>query len=148
MTPSPRCVAIIEAFEGLSLVAAPDQAGVWTNGFGHTVGVDENTPPITKEQAVSQLLADMAEVSQYVTKVVGAVPQYVFDAFCSFAFNIGLAGFRSSTVLREHLAGNRSAAIAGFLLWDDIHVNGVLTQDPGLLNRRINEAALYQGILN
>jgi lysozyme len=148
MTPSLRCVAIIQAFEGYSPGPMPDQAGVMTIGFGHTVGVTAETPSMTREEAVAQLFDDMAEVSQYVTKVVGVVPQYVFDAFCSFAFNIGLAGFRSSTVLREHLAGNHSAAIAGFLLWDDIHVDGVLTQDPGLLNRRINEAALYQGILN
>jgi lysozyme len=61
----------------------------------------------------------------------------------SLAFNIGAAGYRSSTVLRRHRAGAYRAAADAFLLWDKAHVDGQLVTVAGLLNRRKAEMALY-----
>jgi GH24 family phage-related lysozyme (muramidase) len=47
------------------------------------------------------------------------------------AFNIGIKGFLSSTVLREHLASNFQAASQAFLLWDKAHVDDVEAQLVG-----------------
>src|SRR6202035_3888215 len=59
-----------------------------------------------------------------------------FDALVSLCFNIGAGGFHSSTVLRQHRAGNYAAAADAFLMWDKDHHDGVLVANPGLLRRR------------
>jgi lysozyme len=68
-----------------------------------------------------------------------------FDAMVSLAFNIGSRAFRSSTVLRQHRAGNYLAA-AAFLLWDKDHQDGQLVVVPGLLRRRQIERAYYLNV--
>jgi hypothetical protein len=61
----------------------------------------------------------------------------------SLAFNIGLGGFRTSSVLRAHKAGNTSAAANAFGLWNKATVDGKLVEMPGLTRRRAAETALY-----
>jgi lysozyme len=61
----------------------------------------------------------------------------------SLAFNIGSRAFRSSTVLRQHRAGNYAAAADAFLMWDKDHQDGQLVVVPGLLGRRRMERAYY-----
>jgi lysozyme len=61
----------------------------------------------------------------------------------SLAYNIGLAGFKKSTVLKAHNRGDHQAASRAFGLWNKATVNGVLTDLPGLTARRAAEAALY-----
>lgn len=137
---------LVTFYEGLSLTAYQDQAGVWTIGYGHT-GIDvREGMTITTEQANQLLSNDLAVTENYVTNAANPYQQYQFDAMVSLAFNIGVAGFRGSSVLRYHNAGNRDQAVASFLLWDKVHIDGVLTAVPGLLNRRISEASLYQGV--
>jgi lysozyme len=61
----------------------------------------------------------------------------------SLCFNIGSGNFRTSSVLKFHLAGSVDAAADAFLLWDKAHVDGVLQEVAGLLARRQAERALY-----
>ena len=72
--------------------------------------------------------------------------QYQFDAMVSLAFNIGRANFGISTVLRSHNLGNYQTAADAFLLWDKMHVEGVLVTSQGLLNRRRAERAWYSQV--
>jgi hypothetical protein len=60
-------------------------------------------------------------------------------AMVSLAYNIGLGGFRKSTVLRQHNAGNFQAAARAFALWNK--AGGKIL--PGLTARRAREASLY-----
>jgi lysozyme len=46
-------------------------------------------------------------------------------------------------VLRQHLAGNPTAAADAFLMWDKAHVDGGIQVVPGLLNRRQRERELF-----
>lgn len=118
-------------------------AGVPTIGYGHTAGLtraDVGVKAITVEQAESLLAADMAEFGLGVAKLLAKpATDLQFGAFVSFAFNIGLGGFRPSTVLREHNAGNWELAANAFALWN----KGGGRVLPGLVKRRAAEAALY-----
>ena len=102
-------LALLKQFEGCRLASYQDTAGVWTIGYGHIVGVVEGMT-ISQAQADQLLLADTSHtVSVGTTLLAGrAVVQPQFDAMVSLAFNIGSRAFRSSTVLRQHRAGNRS----------------------------------------
>ena len=48
---SQKGLDLIKEFEGRSLKAYKCVAGNWTIGYGHTKGVNQNTQPITQQQA-------------------------------------------------------------------------------------------------
>lgn len=148
LTPSPAAVAIIKEFEGLHDLR-PDglvevykcPANVWTIGYGATgPGI---LPGIvwTQEQCEERLGKDIAEFAAGIERLLADAPtaQNQFDALVSFAFNIGLAAFERSTVLKQHKAGNHSAAANAFGLWN----KGGGRILGGLVRRRAAEARLY-----
>jgi lysozyme len=61
----------------------------------------------------------------------------------SMAYNIGVAGFRGSSVCRAHNRGDVQAAARAFGLWNKATVGGKKIELPGLTRRRAAEAALY-----
>lgn len=136
-------LALVEEWEGLSLAAYQDVAGVWTIGYGHT--------PAHEGQVITEAYAQMllkGDLTTFQTIVANATHDVAttddqFSAMVSLAFNIGSGGYRSSTVLRQHRAGLYQAAADAFLMWDKAHVNGQLVVVQGLLNRRKAERALY-----
>ena len=137
-------LALIEHFEGLRLEAYQDVAGIWTIGYGHTRGVFPGMR-FTAAQAQQALQDDLITAEAAVgSAVAGAnTTDDQFAAMVSLCFNIGSGNFRSSTVLREHLAGDVPAAANAFLMWNKATVNGVLTVVAGLTARRTAERALY-----
>jgi lysozyme len=137
-------LALIKRFEGLRLDAYQDVAGIWTIGYGHIRGVTPGMQ-ITEAQADQALRDDLVGTEAAVNSAVGdaATTDNQFSAMVVLCFNIGSANYRSSTVLREHLAGNYPAAADAFLLWNKAHVNGVLQVVAGLTNRRTAERTLY-----
>jgi lysozyme len=101
------------------------------------------------EVEADQLLSadTLHTVSIATTLLAGvAVVQHQFDAMVSIAFTIGSRAFRSSTVLRQHRAGNYPAAGDAFLMWDKDHQDGQLVVVPGLLKRRQIERAYYLNV--
>jgi lysozyme len=100
---------------------------------------------ITQAQADAFLWEDAAHTLTVLNALVAGVvtASYRFDAMTSLAYNIGSNGFRSSTVIRQHRAGNYPAAADAFLLWDKDHVDGQLVVSPGLLRRRQLERGFY-----
>ena len=130
--------------EGCKLVAYPDQKGVWTIGYGQT------GPGIVKGLVWTQAQANAAFADAEATRALrlssmltGATSQSQFDAMLDLGYNIGMNALSTSTVVRQHNAGNFKAAAAAFLLWDKITVNGVVTVDAGLVTRRQREATVY-----
>ena len=98
----------------------------------------------TQEQANAARDAHVAGVEKGVTKALTrAATQAQFDAMVSLTFNIGLYAFQTSTVLRQHNAGNFKDAGVAFVMWNKITIEGVLTYSEGLNNRRLREKALY-----
>lgn len=137
-------LAAIAAREGCKLAAYQDSAGVWTIGVGHTRDVYRGEK-ITQTAAMQLLAMDSAYTAQQVDAAVQgiATTQDQFDAMVSLAFNIGVAAFRSSSVLAHHRGGLTMTAADNFLLWDKAHIDGVLIEVPGLLARRQAERAQY-----
>lgn len=136
--------ALIQQFEGLSLTAYLCPAGTWTIGYGHTEGVQPGDK-ITKAHADNLLQADLVSYGNAVEELVGSceTSQHELDAIVSLAFNIGIAGFRGSTVLRLHRQGDRHGAARAFGMWNKAMVNGKLQEMPGLTRRRAAEMACY-----
>lgn len=139
-------LALVKHFEGLCLAAYFDRVrgGVLTIGYGHTHGVVEGMT-ITEPQAEGLLHLDIASAAKTVRSVAGdATTDRQFSAMVSLAYNIGNAAFRSSTVLREHRATSHPVHAAdAFLMWNKMHVDGVLVYVHGLDVRRRAERAMY-----
>ena len=136
--------ALIKRFEGCQLQAYQDVAGIWTIGYGHIDGVTGGMI-ITPDQA-DQFLEDDLYASENTVSAVTAqatTSDDQFAAMVSLCYNIGPGGFKSSSVLRQHVAGNTAEAADAFLLWDKATIDGKLQVVQGLLNRRQAERGLY-----
>lgn len=149
MTPtklSDAGVDLIKSFEGYhralpdgSCVAYRCPAGVWTLGFGNTVGIKPGMV-WTRDEAEAALRRELATFEAGVVRLV-TVPlnQNEYDALVSFAYNCGLGALEKSTILRKLNAGDREGAADAFNLW----TKGGGKVLPGLVRRRKAEAALF-----
>jgi lysozyme len=135
---------LIKRFEGCRLQAYQDAAGIWTIGYGHIDGVTGGMT-ITQDQADQFLQDDLYAAENAVDSVTAqaTTTDGQFAAMVSLCYNIGPCGFKSSTVLRQHRAGNTTQAADAFLLWDKATIDGQLQVVQGLFNRRQAERDLY-----
>lgn len=142
-------IDLIHSFESLRLEAYPDPGS--SNGLPVTIGwgstSDLNGKPIklgdrwTRAQADAKFEQDLAKFSAGVAEAIGDAPttDNQFAAMTSLAYNIGLAAFSRSTLLRMHKAGDHAGAQAQFGRW--VRNDGRVLR--GLVRRRAAEAALY-----
>lgn len=148
MEPSPKALTLIKTFEGLKLKAYLCPAGVPTLGYGSTGPDIRLGMTWTLEEANKRLLRDVVRFAAGVsTALAGAVTtQAQFDGLVSFAYNVGLANLKSSTLLRKHRAGDAKGAALEFLKWNKARNprTGKLEPLAGLTRRREAEKALYQ----
>lgn len=143
---------LLEPSEGCRLAAYRDVAGVWTIGYGHTSAAGDPVVKsglrITLGQADTILSADLGVFERGVAAAlsgVANVPQREFDALVDLAFNIGLAAFRSSSLLRAYRAGDRATACRKFADWNKSGGKVV----AGLVARRAREQRWFvDGRLN
>ena len=136
-------ISLIKEFEGLMLKAYKDVAGIWTIGHGHTRTAAKDME-ITHEKAHDLLKSDLKMTEDGVTKALTKIPTpNQFAAMVALAFNIGVGAFKGSTVLREHNAGNHSAAAQAFLMWNKATIDGKKVEVAGLTRRRQAESELY-----
>lgn len=140
----------LKMWEGLpggkpALKAYLDGGGVPTIGFGHTKGVRMGMT-CTPEQALRWLRDDLDEAERAVSRLV-KVPlnDNQFAALVMFVFNIGVAGFAGSTLLRLLNAGNYDAVPAQMMRWtkDRNPKTGKMQTVRGLVNRRAAEVSLW-----
>ena len=130
---------LIKKYEGLRLEAYKCPAGVWTIGYGHTKGVIKGMK-ISKEEAETLLKQDVSIVELQVVNTVGKLSDCKIDALVSFAYNVGIAAFRNSTLCRKVKANSDDPAIRNeFMKW--IYAGGKKLQ--GLERRRKEEADVY-----
>ncbi len=142
---------ICQRFEGCVLTAyhgAADRAGLYTIGWG-TISIDgEPVQPgmtITQEQADEYFQNDLSAVQSSVEDMLTTdVKDHQEAALISFAYNLGAAALRSSTLLKLVNAGDFEAAAGQFKLW--VHANGQVV--AGLVARRAYEARVFQGTLD
>lgn len=128
--------------EGLSLQPYRDSVGIPTIGFGFTYyphngkRVTMQDKPLTKEQAADMFLSIVQPYETAVWSVTrDDINQNQFNALCSLCYNIGVGGFKSSTVVRRVNADPNDPRIAAaFEMWKRPIV---------LLRRRKREHGLY-----
>lgn len=150
MKATTAAVNLIVRFEGLRLDAYLDPGGTPTIGYGTTVypnGVRVKLGDgISTNEAHEFLAFDVSKFASGVSDRVAGVRlnQNQFDALVSFTYNVGLAAFAGSTMLRKLTAGDLAGAAAEFPRWNKATVGGVLTVMPGLVTRRAVERALFE----
>lgn len=132
-------VALLKEFEGWAGEAYQCPAGVWTIGYGFTEGVKPGDT-MTREEGDRRLAAELEHFADGVLALLTReATSNQFAALVVLAFNIGLAGFARSTVLRLHSAGDIEGAARAFGMWNK--AGGKVLR--GLVRRRAAESALY-----
>lgn len=126
---------LIADFEGCQLSPYQCSAGVWTSGIGHTQGVSP-AAQITEAQAASNLVDDVLRTEKAINKCIAvSMPQPVYDAVVSFAFNVGTGAACSSTMAFFLKRQQWAKACEQLPRW--VFVNGV--RSAGLERRRLGE---------
>jgi lysozyme len=124
--------------EGERLTAYPDPATggePWTIGVGHTGSVEQGDT-ITQDESRAFLAADLATAEAAINRGVKVpISQNEFDALCSFTFNVGVANFMTSTLLRLLNIGDHKDAANEFPKWN--RAAGKIM--AGLVTRRAGE---------
>lgn len=146
MKASESIKAFIRQCEGLRLTAYRCPSGVWTIGYGHT-GADV-TPGkrIIRAEAERLMEADLARFECELGAAIGGVKlrQGQYDALLSFAYNVGMANLKASTLWRKVQADADDASIpAEFSRWVYGTQGGRKVRLPGLIKRRAEEARRY-----
>lgn len=132
-------VDLIEQFEGCKLTTYLCPAGIKTVGFGHTGPDVKLGQTITREQADQLLFNDLRRFEQAVEKLCPVTTDNQFAALVSFTFNLGEQSLKTSTLRRMHNEGDYAGAQGQFTRW--VKAGGKTL--PGLVKRRLAEAALY-----
>ena len=126
---------LIADYEGCQLNAYQCSANVWTNGIGHTAGVKPGSV-ISERQVAVNLVADVQRIERAIAICMPvAMPQPVYDAIVSFAFNVGTGAACRSTLAFYINKGDWRSACQQLPRW--VYINGVKNQ--GLERRRIAE---------
>lgn len=126
---------LIADYEGCRLSPYQCDAGRWTDGIGNTAGVVPGKN-ITERQAAGTFIANVLRTERALSGCVFVpVPQHVYDALVSFAFNVGTGSACRSTLVKLLNSGRWRDACLQLPRW--VYVNGVL--NPGLSNRRERE---------
>ncbi len=126
----------IKEFEGCKLQAYQDAAGVWTIGYGHTYNVRQGDR-ISQQYADEILLEDIENVERQLIALhdpeVGRWTKAQLDAVVSFAFNVGIQRWRTSTLRRYIMQGKPQGVIcAEWMRW--VYAGG--KKQAGLVRRR------------
>ena len=144
MTPSQPCFTIIAQVEGFREAPYKCSAGKWTIGFGNTFYKDgtpvrENDSSIDRHEAFRLLKSIVRSKFDINKDVTVELTQNQFDALTSFAYNVGMPAFRSSTLLKKLNAGDYVGASEEFARWNK--AKGKVM--PGLVSRRAREKELF-----
>jgi lysozyme len=112
----------------------------WTIGYGHTGSDVYENLRWTTDQANSQLLHDLAPVSQTIYEcITRPLTKEQFIALNDLGHNIGKEQLRTSTLVRVFNLGDVQAAADQFRVWNK--ASGKVNQ--GLINRREADRALF-----
>jgi lysozyme len=115
-----KVVEMLKGFEHCRLIAYQDIVGVWTIGWGETLGVVEGMV-WTQDQADERL---RRRAWQFMLAVLAKCPQLhaerseLLAACTSLAYNIGTGAFGASSVSRKTKRKDYTGAANSFLLWN------------------------------
>jgi lysozyme len=156
MQMSDHGIGLLTQWEGFKTNVYDDGVGVATIGVGHALtpseksggalNIDGTQVPysdgISSDQVEALLACDLHKYENALNDAIAVdLAQNQFDALVSFSFNIGIAGFQGSTVLKDVNNSNFDAVPDDLRKWEK--AGGVFNQ--GLANRRENEIKLWLG---
>jgi lysozyme len=137
---------IKKAEGGLYLKAYLDSGGVPTIGFGSIYDFDKQRKVqmgdvITPEQAQRWLEMETSKNAEEIKRLVKVpLTNNMLNSLISFTYNVGINGFRQSTMLRLLNSGaDKNIVAEQFDRW--VYDNGVKVK--GLINRRNAEKKLF-----
>lgn len=137
MKTSQRGIEDLVLSEGVVTKAYRDSVGVWTIGVGHAATSGRPPVPkagmtITRQRAFEILADDLSELYERdVNRMLGTVPQHVFDGAVSFHFNTG--AIKRASWVGKYKAGDMAGARKAFMSWN---------KPPEIIGRRKREAEL------
>lgn len=152
-------IALITKFEGFPNGGRPydDPIGFATVGYGHLIArrrvvatdraarwlAGQKTPGrLTQGEAERLLRNDLDKREAAVERCVDVpLTQGQFDALVSFVFNVGIAAFAGSTVVRRLNQRDYTGAADALLMWDKAGSPPRVVE--GLTNRRKAERAVF-----
>lgn len=133
----------IKRHEGCKLNAYPDPGtggAPWSIGYGATGPEIHSESVWTQDQADKDLANRLNTLGDRIDSVVHVeINDNQKAALCSFAYNVGMGNFKSSTLLRLLNEGDYSGAAEQFNQWTKA-AGRVL---PGLVTRRQEESKLF-----
>ena len=139
-------IEMIKTFEGFRGTPYKCPAGIPTIGYGATFypggkKVTMTDAAITEEQATDLLAHMLVSFEKYVDSYcIDTITQNQFDALVSFAYNLGPANLKASTLLKKvNTNPNDESIKLEFLKW--VKAGGKTLK--GLVRRREAEANLY-----
>ena len=147
MKTSDKGLQLIKQFEGFRARPYLCPAGVPTIGYGATYYPDGKKvtmrdKPVSEADATAMLRSMLVQYENGVERYVQVpITQGQFDALVSFAYNLGLAALKGSTLLRLVNERNFVGAAAQFSRWNK--ASGKVL--PGLTRRREAERKLFVG---
>ena len=153
-TISEQCVEFVAYWEGFPNDGKPynDPVGHCTIGFGHLIHLGNCTSAdykqwgqLSEKEAKQLLRKDLEIFAQGVKEKTTLWPkleQHERDALISFAFNVGLGAYGSSTLLKKLNQGDKRGAAKEFPRW--VYASG--QKLPGLVRRREAERKMFLGV--
>lgn len=147
MKTSDKGLTLIKQFEGFSARPYLCPAGVPTIGYGATYYPDGRRVtmqdrPVTEADATAMLRSMLASYEAGVSRYVQVpLTQGQYDALVSFAYNLGLAALKNSTLLRLLNLRDYAGAATQFGRWN--RAGGKVL--PGLTRRREAERQMFVG---
>lgn len=115
-------IALLKRFEGCQLTAYRCPAGIWTLGWGETLGVREGMV-WTQQQADDRLRQRAGQFLLATLKRCPALhlaPPARVAACVSLTYNIGEGAFGASSVSRHTMRQAFADAANAFLLWNKV----------------------------
>jgi lysozyme len=134
MNTSQHGIRLLEAREGIVLKVYRDSRGLPTCGCGHLVVQTDHLKvgqTITQAQCDAFLAQDLKACEDIINATVKVpLADHQFDACTSLAFNIGVGGWKKSSVLKWINKVDFGKAAQAFLLWN---------KPPEIIGRRQTE---------
>lgn len=113
-------IKLIKGFEGCKLKAYKCPAGIWTIGWGETLGVNEGD--VWTQEHADHVLRQ--RVGQFMLATLKRCPQLHIEppqrlsACTSLSYNIGVGAFAACSVSRKTGRRDYEGAANSFLLWN------------------------------
>ena len=129
---------VVKHNEGYSTSAYKDSAGVWTICYGETKGVFKGMYA-TQKQCSVQLVQSITEHAKALEGLPESLPDVVVLGSIDMTYNIGVYGFKNSTVKQLLMKKDYAAAERAVLAWRYITVNGKKYNCSQLVNGKPNK---------